>query len=95
MDISAEFSKGFVSSSSKKNPIHPKHGWCEFCDSANHFPGDQKKIKFPTTVFVSQRLVEIPGFLPQYAEQQVPFFSVWNLLIRLRKKFPRVWNQWL
>ena len=43
MDIFAKPSKNFVSlSSMEKKLIHPKRGWCESFDSANHFPDDKK-----------------------------------------------------
>ena len=41
MDIFVKPSKGFVSlSTMEKKLTHPRHGWDEFFDSANHFPGD-------------------------------------------------------
>ena len=76
MDISGEPPKNFVSSSSvEKNPIYPKHGWCEFPDSANHFPDNKKKLNFPQTLLLRNGLLEFPVFQPNMLSSKLHLFS--------------------
>ena len=62
----------------KKNLIHPKRGWCESLDSANHFPGNKKKTDFPQTFLFCKNLLGFLVFQSNTLNNKFQFFSVWK-----------------